>query len=283
MATARIASHIGSDAAVVSDDGVAYGPSWSASAPDFKPGDLVYRITRDVSGSDTSQYLHRATSGEDELNVMFRDLNMARYNVYAVSTISATDARAKNINTSFVKSDDVTADSIYFSAGVNMDGEGVYVDNMRVTGDMNGFRSIVAKNVNGTGYTTSGHIITDRALVSKSVNVAKDFVIKSDTGRTVSGFTGISASSVMTPFISAEEMIFHDNFGLTVSGELLMSTTVPLKFGRWSFPSVRPPEFKELTISRAKMPDAPSAREFSELLRDDWQSTSVPEKILLSE
>ncbi len=267
----QVARHIGDAAAIVGPDGIAYGKTWAVAAPEFISGDLIYRVSRDVSGEDTSKFLHRATTGQDGLNVMFRDLNMARHNVYGVSSVSAKDTRVKNINTSFIKSEDVVADNIYFSSGVNMDGEGVFVDNIRVTGDINGFRNIAAKTVNGTGYTTSGHIITDRATVSKSVNVAKDFVLKSDSGRTISGFTGVSASSVMVPYVFAEEMIFYDNFGLTVSGELLMSTTVPLKLGGWGFPSVRPPEFKKLTLSRAKIPDAPNANEFKELLRDDWQ------------
>ena len=122
MATARIASHIGSDAAVVSDDGVAYGASWAAAAPDFAPGDLVYRITRDVSGSDTSRYLHRATSGEDKLNVMFRDLNMGGYNVYNTASILADSVRSNNATAFFVNADDITAENVYFSSGANMDG-----------------------------------------------------------------------------------------------------------------------------------------------------------------
>ena len=72
--TKQIARHIGGDAAVVDEDGIAYGNTWAVAAPDFKPGDLIYRISGDISDNDTSKYLHRATSGEDDFNVMMRDL-----------------------------------------------------------------------------------------------------------------------------------------------------------------------------------------------------------------
>ena len=67
------------------------------------------------------------------------------------------------------------------------------------------------------------YIIT--APVSGSINVSGDFVLKSDSSRTIDDFTGITANSVAVPYVSAEEMIFLENFGLTISGELLMSTT----------------------------------------------------------
>lgn len=54
--TASIARNIGIDAAVVGDDGIAYGASWAVTAPDFMPGDLIYRISRDVTGEDTAKY-----------------------------------------------------------------------------------------------------------------------------------------------------------------------------------------------------------------------------------
>ena len=47
--TNTIARHIGGDAAVVGMDSVAYGNTWAVAAPDFMPGDLVYRISRDVA------------------------------------------------------------------------------------------------------------------------------------------------------------------------------------------------------------------------------------------
>ena len=273
LRTNQIARHIGGDAAVVGEDGVAYGNTWAVSAPDFLPGDLIYRISRDVAGEDTSKYLHRATSGEDELNVMKRDLNMAFHNIYNVATISAESAKIKNTNTIFLESDDVMASTVYFQSGANMDGQDVHINSLRVTDDMSGFRNIYAKNLNGSGFTTGGRIITDRATITNSVNVSNDLVLKSDSSRTISSFVGITASTVLAPFVSTEEIIFYDNFGLTISGELLMSTTSPLKIGNWVFPSTKPPLFTEFTLSRATLPKKVSGREFEALIKDDWKSS----------
>ena len=270
LRTNKIARHIGGDAAVVAPDKIAYGNTWAVAAPDFMPGDLVYRISRDVVGTDTSRYLHRATSGEDKLNVMERDLDMARHHVYNVATASAKSARIKNGHETFVNTDSATANTIYFSSGANIDGTDVSVGNLRVSGDMSGFRNVYADNINGDKFTTTGRIITDRATILDSVNVSGDFVIKSDSTRTISGFTVISASSVAAPYISTEEMIFYENFGLTVSGELLMSTTPPLKIGDWVFQSTKPPAFSKFELSRGALPSAPSRNAFSPLIRSGW-------------
>ncbi|MBP3397417.1 MAG: hypothetical protein J6K82_00625 [Alphaproteobacteria bacterium] len=271
LRTNKIARHIGGDAAVVGADSVAYGNTWAVAAPDFIPGDLIYRVTRDVSGEDTSKYLHRATSGEDDFNVMMRDLDMAHHHIYNVATMGAESARVKNGRTVFIESDDIVANTVYFSSGANLDGEEVHIGDLRVSGDMSGFRNVYADNINGRGYTTSGRIVADRATVLDTVNVANDLVLKSDSSRTISGFTGISANSVVAPFISAQEIIFYDNFGLTVSGELLMSTNSPIKIGNWFFPSTKPPQFSKFTLSRATLPPAPSSRDFREIMRSGWR------------
>ena len=275
LRTNMIARHIGGDAAVVGAESVAYGNTWAVAAPDFIPGDLVYRISRDVAGTDTSRYLHRATSGEDNLNVMERDLDMARHHVYNVATANAESARIKNGNATFINTDVANAATIYFSSGANIDGTDVSIGNMRVSGDMSGFRNVYADNINGNKFTTTGRIITDRATVLESINVSGDFIIKSDSTRTISAFTGISVNSVAAPFISSEEMIFYDNFGLTVSGELLMSTTPPLKIGNWTFQSTKPPEFSKLKLSRGQLPSAPSLTEFSPLMRTGWADNAI--------
>ncbi len=275
LRTNQIARHIGSDAAVVSDDGVAYGNTWAVAAPDFIPGDLIYRISRDIAGTDTSIYLHRGTSGDDGLNIMQRDLDMSNHHVYNVATLNGKSVRARNANTVFVDTTDVVTNSVYFSSGANLENDSSVFGNVRVTGDISGFRNIYADNLNGRGYTTTGRIVTDRATIIDTINVANDFVLKSDSTRTVSAFTGISASSVLTPYISAEEMIFYDNFGLTVSGELLMSTSTPLKLGSWSFPSTKPPVFKSFNVSRATRPSMPSRNEFDAVTRRGWQSTDT--------
>ncbi len=269
----QIAKHIGSDAAVVGDDGIAYGNTWAVAAPDFKTGDLIYRITRTISGEDTSKYLHRATSGEDDFNVMQRDLNMNKHHIHNVATATASSARIANADAVFVSADEVSAENVYFSSGANMDGEDVHFDSLRVSGDMYGFKNMYADNLNGSGFTTTGRIITDKANILNSIKVANNMIVKSDSSRSVDGFTSISASNVLTPFVSCEEMIFYNDFGLTISGELLMSTTPPLRIGNWVFPSTRPPLFSKFEINRANRPNMPANDEFDAITKYGWQLT----------
>ena len=268
----NIARNIGTDAAVVGPDGVAYGNTWAVAAPDFKPGYLIYKISRDFSGEDNTKYLHRGTSGEDELNVMMRNLNMGGHNMLDVGAVTGKSVNIKNITTSFVESEMATASNIYFSAGANMDGGDVKIGTMRVSGDVAGFRNIYADKLNGTGYSTNGRIIADRANVEKSVNVARNFVLRSESSKTIGAFVGMTINALVAPYLSAEEILFHEDFGLTVSGELLMSTTPPLKFGAWSFPSTTPPKFAVFQLNRARIPAMVSANEFGAIITDGWQT-----------
>lgn len=274
--TMRVARHIGMDAAVVSDDGVAYGASWAVSAPDFQPGQLIYRVTRDIAGIDTSKYLHRTSSDDEDLNVMQRDLNMGGNSIFNIATMVAKSARIKNAAAMFANVQDLSATTVFFPDGASMNATSADIGAMRVTGDVTGFRNITANNLNGASYTTHGRIVTDRASVTKSVNVAKDFILKSNSALTVSGFAGVSANTVKTPYVSATEMTFFENFGLTISGELLMSTNAPLKIGAWTFPSTVPPSFNALTFERATIPGAPSRNAFGPLMQSGWKS--VPPK-----
>lgn len=271
----QIARNIGDAAAVVADDGIAYGAAFAVSAPEFKPGDLIYRVSRDVAGVDMSAYLHRGTSGEDGLNMMLRNLNMGGYNIFNVGTVAARDMRARNAFATFVDADRIDATNVYFQGGANMDGGQVFIKSMRVTGDVTGFRNIVADNLNGRGYTTAGRVIADRATVKKSVNVAHDLNLKSDSVRTISGFTAISANAVETAYVSADEIIFQNGFGLTVSGELLVSAITPLKVGAWSFSSMTPPRFVRIELDRAVIPEMPSADSFAPLMGDGWRGASA--------
>ena len=275
--TANIANHIGDDAAVVGTDGVAYGRTWAVTAPEFNAGDLVYRITRDVAGEDKSKYLHRGSSGEDELNVMLRDLSLGGYNIYDIGGVYASALRIRDVTSTFVTTTDLAADSIYFSNGANMSGNNVSIGSLRVTDDIIGFRNIYAKKLNTNGFTTVGRIIADKATVTNSLNVAKDLNLKADSSRTISSFIGIKAGTVYTPFLSTAEIVFPESFGLTVSGELMMSTNSPIKFGSWVFPSLTPPSFNELSIGRAKIPAVPNAHEFDAIMSANWQTVAPRE------
>ena len=69
-------------------------------------------------------------------------------------------------------------------------------------------------------------------------------------------------------------MYMSENFGLTVSGELLMSTTTPLKIGSWTFPSAKPPQFTEFSVDRAKIPQAPNSADFQKIISSDWRTNN---------
>lgn len=269
---AQIADYIGTDAALVDDTRVAHGDTWAVTAPDFRPGGLVYKITRSMSDFDTSRFLHRGESGDDGLNVMMRDLNMGGYDVYNVGTIDGKSVRVRNLDATFVTADTLDAKAVYFSAGANMNGDNVKIGTLRVSGDINGFRNIEAKKLNGSAFNLNGSVVADRATINNSLNIAGNLVLKSSSLKTISGFSAISVGAVYAPYIVTREIIFNENFGLTVSGELLVSTNPPLKVGSWSFPSNTPPTFSSLILTRAPIPSVPDKSEFDAIITNGWQT-----------
>ena len=269
---AQIADNVGTDAALVDENGVAYGDTWAVTAPDFKPGGLVYKITHSMSDFDTARFLHRGTSGADNLNVMMRDLNMGGYDIYNVGTLDGKSIRVRNLDATFVSDETLDAKTVYFSAGANMNGDNVKIGTLRVSGDINGFRNITAKKLNGSAFNLNGSVIVDTATVNESLNVAGNMVLKSSSLKTIGGFVGISVGSVYAPYIISKEMIFNENVGLTVSGELLVSTNQPIKFGNWSFPSTTPPTFSSLRLARAPIPSVPDKKEFEAIITNGWQT-----------
>ncbi len=270
---ANIAKQIGEDAAVVREDGIAYSQSWAVSAPEnFYVGDLIYRVSRDFEGADKSKFLHRGTMGEDNLNQMQRNLHMNNFNIFNVSDIDAVSTKIVDADAVFLDASVVDANNIYFSSGVNMNSANMAVGSMRVTGDTNGFKTIMADKLNGDKYTTNGRIIADRATIGNSINVSGNLILKSASATTSSGFGGISMNKLLTPYISATDMSFFENYGITVSGELLLAAQAPLKIGTWVFPSVTPPSFSKFILTRATLPATPDADEFKKLTDKDWQT-----------
>ena len=268
---ARIAANVGSDAAVVGADGVAYGDTWAVTAPEFLPGNLIYRITRNQSDFDTTRFLHRGSSGDAELNTMKRDLNMGNHDIRNVGGINGKFLRVRNLNATFVVADSIDTKNVYFSSGANMNGDSTTIGTIRVTGDVSGFRNITAKKLSGNGIDLNARIIADRATVNNSINVGNDFVLKSTSLKTVSGFAGMTTGTVYAPYLSAGELTFVGNFGLTVSGELLLSSNAPIKLGNWSFPSKTPPSFASLKLARSPIPSIPKKEEFEPLIKSGWK------------
>ena len=269
---ARIAANVGSNAAIVGTDGIAYGDTWAVTAPDYKFGTLVYKISRNLTDFDTSRFLHRGSSGEENLNAMERDLNMGGNDIYNVGEIDARSVRVRNLNATFVKAETIDARNVYFSSGANMNGDNVKINTLRVSGDISGFRNIETQKLNSSNFTVNGRIIADRATINETLNVGRNLNIKSTSLKTISGFTGMTVGSVYVPYISTSEITFYDNFGLTVSGELLMSSNAPIKIGSWVFPSKDAPSFNALNLARAPIPQIPNKDEFKEIMESGWQT-----------
>ena len=290
LRTNQIARQIGGNAAIVGDDGVAYGNTWAVSGPEFKPGNLIYRVSHNFATMDRMNFLHRGATdtiinkskdntnvddlqeNKNNLNAMLRNLNMGGKDLLNVGTLDVDSVDVKNINTTFLVADDVNADAIYFSSGANVQGADAHIDTIRALGDISGFRNITANNLNGNSFSNSGTVITDRATIKNSVRIGNMFKLKSSSNRTISAFTVLNSNSVYTPYVTAADMVFYGDFGLTVSGELLMSRTAPLKIGNWSFPSNQLPSFSSLKLGRTKISTTPDKQEFSAIMAADWQT-----------
>ena len=297
--TNQVARQIGVDAAVVGDDGIAYSTVWAVSAPNFKPGNLIYKVSHNFATQDRTNFLHRGASdtiintaskisnnktsnqtktdynqdsAKDNLNAMLRNLNMGGKDILNVGTLDAESVSVKNINATFVKAEDVFADAVYFSSGANIQGSDANIDTIRALGDISGFRNITANNLNGNSFSNTGTVIADRATVNNSIKIGNLFKIKSSSTKTISAFTAISSNAVYAPYVTATDMTFYGDFGLTVSGELLMSGVAPLKIGNWAFPSNQMPKFTSFKLGRAKISETPNKSEFSAIMASDWQT-----------
>ena len=270
---ANVAKYIGEDAAIVREDGIAYSQVWAASAPDvFYPGDLVFRISRDFAGADKSRFLHRGTMGEDGLNKMQRDLYMNNFNLFNVADVVSLSANITDVDAVFLNSDIVDANTVYFSSGANIVSDNISVGSMRVTGDASGFRTISATKLNSDKYVANSRVIVDSATIAGSVNVAGNLILKSSSAKTITGFNGISTNKLLTPYISADEIVFFENFGITVSGELLVSSKAALTIGSWSFPTSVSPSFSRFILTRASIPSVPDAHEFKNITSENWHT-----------
>lgn len=270
----HIARYIGTDATVVSADGVAYGENWAMTAPDLHQGNLVYRVSRDFTGADTSKYLHRGTSGEDDLNIMQRDLNMNGNNIYNIDSLNGDMLKTSQTKATFIKADLLDANSIYFSSGATMDGSDVTVDTLRVNGDVIGFYDILTPTLNSDNYTTNASILTDKAIVNKNVKVGHSLNIKSSSSTSISGFTVMTTNVVKAPYISATEILFNAGYGITVSGELLLTSVSPLQIGGWAFPKKQAPSFNSFILTRAQIPTVPENADFDKIISSDWKNVS---------
>ena len=286
MRSTQIASQIGPDAAVVGEGGTAVSASgWSVSSDDLSQGDLVFRISDILSMDESLRYLHRTYLDDESVNAMQRDLMLGKHNLLDAGAINAQNFNAVNATTWFAETPLMNLNEVYFRGGANLDAGKATLNAVRVSGDVNGFRRITANNFTGSGgseWSARADIVADNAEITGSVRVSRDLNIRAEYGGGISGFAAIQAGSLSTSFISADQMFFAGSFGVTVSSELLHSTSgyAPLKLGSWSFPSSTGagPAFTTLTLVKISGGDvgeilsAPDVREFEPIMADGWRS-----------
>ncbi|MCL2748865.1 MAG: hypothetical protein FWE50_02200 [Alphaproteobacteria bacterium] len=279
----NIAKNIGSDAAIVALNNEAVSPAgWSISSDLFSPGDLIFRISDILGEDEASRYLHRTYLDDPDMNTMFRDLNMAKKNMVGVGTVFAKNIKANNANIWFAETPEVRALDAYFPDGASIDPSKATLASVRVSGDISGFRRIVAKKftgATGTVWSQKGDVVVDSVNVTGPVHVQRDLVLKSDSIRTMSGFAGIRAHVLATPFVSTEQLFFAGGFGMTISSELMYSTSMnPIKLGAWIFPSERGPKFSGIVLRKISSDDlsttldAPKIEEFGPIISSDWKT-----------
>ena len=280
---ANIARNIGSDAAIVSANFEAVSPTgWSISSDIFAAGDLIVRIS-DILGEDEAhRYLHRTYLDDSDMNTMFRDLNMGKRNMVNVGTVIAKNIKSSNANIWFAEAPELRALDAYFPDGATVDPSKATLSSVRVSGDISGFRKIVTKRLTGstgTVWSQRGDVVADSVNVTGPVHVQRDLVLKSESIRTMSGFTGIRAQVLATPFVTTDQLFFTGGYGMTISSELMYSTSMnPIKLGAWTFPSVSGPKFSAIVlrkISSENLSDrlsAPEILEFAPIISSDWKS-----------
>jgi type II secretory pathway pseudopilin PulG len=255
----NITSLIGSDAAIVDENGDANSPAgWGISADIFADGDIIYRIS-DILGEDEAyKYLHRTYLDDADMNTMWRDLSMGKNDISDVGTLWAQTLNASSGEVWFAETPEVRTTEVFFPEGATIDASKAELSNVNVSGDIAGFRKITAARLKGIGvlagsvWSGRGHIIADGASIAEEIHIQRDLNVKSDTAQTISGFAGINANSLATSYLSADRLIFADGFGMTISSELMYSTSLsPIRLGGWGFPSDTGPSFSSLVLTKA--------------------------------
>lgn len=283
---ANIAKNLGSDAAVASAGGNASSSAgWSIYSELFTDGDLIFRISDILGDDDAYKYLHRTYLDDAELNTMRRDLNMAKHSIFDIGKITAQTLNATNSNLWFIETPHIQTSEIYFPEGASIDASKAIFGSINVNGDVNGLRKITAGKLKGSGvlagaqWSSRGDVVADSVNVNGPVNVQRDMVVRAETARSISGFAGVRANSVATPYIFADQMFFASGYGITISSELLYSTSgVPIKLGSWGFPSSSSPKFSTLTLYKSSGKElgevlgVPNTKDVAQIMKSGWKN-----------
>ena len=281
----KIARALGVDAAVADASGVAYSASggWSVESEQFGESDLVYRVSVYMARDDSALFMHRMKSDDGALNTMERDLLMSRHSLVDADVVRADSLDSKMVAAWFATADMLNAEAASFPDGANLDPSGASFADIRVLGDVIGFRSITTGNFGGAGgsgnWSAQGNVIADRTKVTGAVHVGRNLSMRSPYYKTITGFTGVNANSVSVPFLSTERLFFANGFGMSISNELSASYgTGPLKLGNWAFPSSVPPVFKTIVLRKADTDIiAPAPAGFDNIMSSGWKTLRAKE------
>ncbi|MGI5845747.1 MAG: hypothetical protein ACOX7D_00985 [Alphaproteobacteria bacterium] len=283
---ANIVRNLGTDAAIVESGGEAISSAgWGISSELFSEGDLIFRISDILGKDDSYKYLHRIYLDNIELNTMYRDIDMVKNNIFDIGKINAKTLNSTNVKTWFVESGIIKTKEIFFPEGMSIDASNAEFESINVSDDISGFRNITADKLKGIGtssgssWSSRGDIIVDMVNINGPIHVQNDMIVRSESSRIITSFAGIRAQSIATPFLSTDNLIFQKDFGITISGELLYSSTggAPIRLGRWYFPSINGPRFSNLFLKKVNNNEigetliVPNNNDFLPIITSGWQ------------
>ena len=276
--TANVAKYIGNDAAIVSDDNIAWSQNWAIGVNGnfgFKPGDLVFHIVHSFSGDDKNKFLHRGTIWNNytdlKLNQMQRTLDLNNNNIYNVATIYGdklgdnTSDLIRNIVTQSLEAKKIQSKYVYFEKPVTLKaGEGkssfdeftseeqqtdttdinfsgvLYVD-----GDVSEFENITAESMTVNG---NGRNITINGDITGVTQLETNNMIFYNLGHAIdvpSFVAGSTIGTLYSPDVETETLQYNGNDILNVS-------TGKFSFGNWKEPE-SPLVVKTLTVGGKKV------------------------------
>ena len=241
--TSEIAKYIGADAAVV-HDGVARGQNWSVTVPNnFNTGDLVYKIRYDFGSDEKSNYLHR---GDAVLSNMERDLDMNGHSLFNVGDINGVTIEAYTGSTGIIKTDNAEDATVaayvgYFLKNLTMQTGLTVNGDFQVKGDISGFKSISAYELQGTGELAIAGLDVFEELRVKSTNLKTNNLTLSVAGG--GSVTGLASLQIDKGNLYAS----YINVGtFSTTGNVRLSNDAILHIGdgtnNWKYPDAKNPK-----------------------------------------
>ncbi|MBO7645192.1 MAG: hypothetical protein J6S57_02725 [Alphaproteobacteria bacterium] len=239
---ANIAKYIGNDAAIVSNDNVAYSQNWAIGGDGdvkFNSGDLIFRITKSLGNDNKSKFLHRGTFGEDALNVMQRDLHLNTFDIYNVADIRGEYIEAHDATTKILSAGLVESGVISFMGGANII-QATARDNMLavrklyVSNNLAGFT-----NINVADVESHGNMIAKRVNVTDIVDVAGNLMLNAGGAFnfvTIGVNMDVYADSVNVDNLSATKVLVSNDIDCS-KDDCSKGDYTRLEIGNWKYPN----------------------------------------------